>query len=425
MKEKDLNSLKVTRGDATMLYATARGSYTVRLHLGLDQNVDPEAMRRALDQTAERYPYFCVTLKKNEKEFYYERNESPVALLNTDKMITLGTQETNGHIWAVCYKDDHLYLDFFHGRADGAGMYKILATLLYYYFHEVYGLTDDSGIRTLDTPFSEAETADPMNSLPLIDLKSLKLPPAEEPLSMMNSLGLQRGAGKGYIRKISIPEEVMIPFIKENDATPGILICILMARAIERVVPEHTLPIINSYIINARPMLNGLESFHNCTARAVFKFDEAIRKMPLDMQCTAYRGKTILQSDETAVRRMMTFSASTAQMVLDLPDFDTKAKVAGGSMARVFTGSSYIVSYVGRWPYPQLGEHIREFWTETPAGQFTLIELSAVNGNVFVSMVEPYDDDIYYKALAEELKENGIAFKEFGKDPISVAEIRF
>ena len=64
MKEEDLNSLKVTRGDATMLYATARGSYTVRLHLGLDQNVDPEAMRRALDQTAERYPYFCVTLKK-------------------------------------------------------------------------------------------------------------------------------------------------------------------------------------------------------------------------------------------------------------------------------------------------------------------------------------------------------------------------
>ena len=30
-------SLKVTRGDATMLYATSHGSYTVRFHLRLDQ----------------------------------------------------------------------------------------------------------------------------------------------------------------------------------------------------------------------------------------------------------------------------------------------------------------------------------------------------------------------------------------------------
>ena len=72
-----------------------------------------------------------------------------------------------------------------------------------------------------------------------------------------------------------------------------------------------------------------------------------------------------------------------------------------------------------------MGEHIREFWTETPTGPFPLLELSAVNGIVFVSMVEPYQDNIYYEALLEELKENGITCREFEKDPISVAEIRF
>ena len=95
--------LKITRGDAMMLYATSHGSYTIRLHLRLDQRIDGQKLRIALDKTARRYPFFCVTLKRNEREFYYEVNNRPVVLLNTNKAITLGTPETNGHIWSVCY----------------------------------------------------------------------------------------------------------------------------------------------------------------------------------------------------------------------------------------------------------------------------------------------------------------------------------
>ena len=417
-------NLNVTRGDATMLYATANGSYTVRLHFRLDESIKPEIMRKALDLTAGRYPYFCVTLKKNEKEFYYVRNDAPIALLHTDRMITLGTDETNGHIWAVCYNDDHLYLDFFHGRSDGTGMYRLAATLLYYYFHELYGLTDSSGIRTLDTPVTREEIEDPMEHLPILDLSSLSIPPAPEALNLMGSLGFERGEGKGYIRKLSIPEDVMIPFIKENDASPGILVCVLMARAVERVLPDHAKPIINNYVINGRPMLNARDSFHNCSSRAVLEYSDSIAKLPLNMQCTAYRGKTILQSDENTVRNMLTVSASMSQMILDLPDFNTKVQVAGSSMADVYKASSYIVSYVGRWAYPQLEDHICEFWTETPAGPFPLIELSAVNGNVFISMVEAFRENTYYEAFLEELKENNISYREYGKDLVMVAEMQ-
>lgn len=62
--------LQITRGDATMLYATSHGSYTVRIHLRLDERIDGQKLRIALDKTAQRYPYFCVSLKRNEREFY-------------------------------------------------------------------------------------------------------------------------------------------------------------------------------------------------------------------------------------------------------------------------------------------------------------------------------------------------------------------
>ena len=53
----------------------------MRLHLRLDEPIRPDVMRKALDLTAKRYPYFCVSLKRNEREAYYVRNDSPVALV--------------------------------------------------------------------------------------------------------------------------------------------------------------------------------------------------------------------------------------------------------------------------------------------------------------------------------------------------------
>ena len=411
--------LKVTRGDATMLYATSHGSYTIRFHLRLDHGIDGKKLRIAVDRTAHRYPYFCVSLRRNEREFYYEENDRPVALLHTSQAVTLGAPQTNGHIWAVCYDGDNLFIDFFHGRSDGTGVYALIATLLYYYLDE----RDIPGIKTLDTPVSEQETRDPVDDLPLIDLARLNLPASPKAFNLMKASGLAHVDGKGLILKLMIPEASFIPFTRSNDGTPGIMLSVLIARAIERVHPEHEAPLVSNYVVNARPMLKADDTFHNCTNRVVFHYDDRIRRMSLDRQCTAYRGKTFVQADEDRVVQGMTVAGSVARMILELPDFSTKARIAGQAMAGTYDAATYIVSYVGRWKYPQLGRHIREFWTETPVGPFPLIEIAAVNGNIFVSFLQPFEDRRYYDALLDELKENGIAYAECGTTPVTVAEM--
>ena len=70
-----------------------------------------QKLRNALDRAARRYPFFCVSLRRNEREFYYEINDQPVELLHANKAITLGSSETNGHIWAVCYDGEGLWHD--------------------------------------------------------------------------------------------------------------------------------------------------------------------------------------------------------------------------------------------------------------------------------------------------------------------------
>lgn len=413
--------LKITRGDAMMLYATSHGSYTIRLHLRLDQRIDGQKLRIALDKTARRYPFFCVTLKRNEREFYYEVNNRPVVLLNTNKAVTLGAPETNGHIWSVCYDQENLYIDFFHGRSDGTGAYALTATLLYYYYDE----QEIPGIKTLDTPVSDCETHDPVDDLPLLDLSKVNFQASPKALNLMETSSLEHVNGKGLILKLMIPENSFLPFTQLNDGTPGIMLSVLIARAIERVHPEHEEPLVNNYVVNARPMLKAEDTFHNCTNRVVFHYDDRIRQMPLDRQCTVYRGKTFIQADEETIIQGMTVAGSMAQMILDIPDFSTKAAVARNAIEGTYNAVTYIVSYVGRWKYPQLGHHIREFWTETPVEPFPLIEVAAVNENIFVSFLQPFTDRRYYEALLDELKENGIEYVECGSAPVCVADIKY
>ena len=60
--------LKITRGDATMLYATSHGSYTIRFHLRLDQIIDGQKLRIALGKTPHRGILSSVSPSKEMSE---------------------------------------------------------------------------------------------------------------------------------------------------------------------------------------------------------------------------------------------------------------------------------------------------------------------------------------------------------------------
>ena len=124
--------MKITIGDFTAVYGSC-AYLGVRLCVRLDDTIDGEILKAATEKTAKRYPYFCVRFAQNEREYYLEDNPLPVMTINKASSIRLLTEEVNYHVWAVCYKDDFIYLDIYHGLLDGTGMYMVLSTLLYEY----------------------------------------------------------------------------------------------------------------------------------------------------------------------------------------------------------------------------------------------------------------------------------------------------
>ena len=399
----------VTLGDAITVIGSfgINLDYTVRLKLRLLDNIDDEILKEAVDKTRQRYPYLCVRMKKNNESFYYEENPAPIAVLHTDSSIRLNTEETNFHVWCVCYHEDWICLDFYHGITDGIGMYRVLATVLYYYCEKRYGVTDHAGILTLDDPILPEETIDPMDQLPQLDLSGRKAPESVPVFSLASDAGLTKSSPQ--IWDIEIPEAAFVSFSSANDASPGTMISILFARAIDALYPERKKVIMSRYSVNARPMLHAEKTHHNCLSGIVFPYTDRVKAMPFERQCTVHRGTTFIQSDADKVCGQLTGVASFVRSVLQgLPTMEAKKQAFGKMMSGGDTAFTYMVSYVGQWKLKALSPYILEFWTHVPSANPLVIEIAAVNGKIFLSVHQTFREDNIIKSFLQQLEENGI-----------------
>ena len=402
----------VTLGDAiTVMGAFGINlDYTVRLKLRLRDKIDDEILKGAVDKTRQRYPYLCVRMKKDNENFYYEENPAPISVLHTDSSISLNTEETNFHVWCVCYYEDWICLDFYHGITDGFGMYMVLATLLYYYCEKRYGVTDHTGIRTLEDSILPEETIDPMEHLPSIDLSGRQAPTTVPVFSLASDAGLTQSSTQ--IWDIEIPEAAFVSFSSANDASPGTMISILFARAIDALYPEREKIIMSRYSVNARPMLHAEKTHHNCLSGVAFPYTDRVKSMPFETQCTVHRGTTFIQSDADKVCGQLIGVASYVRSILQkLPTLEAKKRAFGQMMSGGVTAFTYMVSYVGQWKLAALSPYILEFWTHVPSANPLVTEIAAINGKIFLSVHQTFREDIVIKSFLGQLEENGIHYQ--------------
>lgn len=407
-----MQRIEITAGDAMHVYGSqAVGvDYTVRLCLRMTERVEAAALANALSATARRYPYLCVTLRADAGGYYYVPNPEPVRLLRTSERICLNSPQSGGHVWAVCYEDDRIFLDFYHGIADGAGMYMVLSTLLYYYCRERYGTEERAGIRTLEDEILPGEAEDPLDAYPPVGLPAAGAPEPPHAFSLVEDAGMTPADVRCC--DIEIPEDAFLKFAFENDASPGTMIALLAARAIDGLHPDREKPIVGAYVVNARPMIGAPADHHNCLSSVRLEYSDRIRKMPLRTQCTAFRGKTILQSDSDSIAPLMAaYAGQNKAVCAAFPGREARERAFAGPFDCGNTYFTYLVSYVGKWRHDRLGQYIREFYTHAPATFYFLLEISAVNGRLFLTVQQRFAEETYLEALLGQLAENGIPYR--------------
>ena len=405
--EKDM--INITTGDVLHAYGGfgQNEDYTVRLVCRMEDAVDGDMLRKAVKSAEKRFPYLLLRMHRDDEKIFYEENREPVAVINRKDRVRLGAAETGYHMWAVCYFEDNIYLEFYHGLCDGTGMYMVLSTILYYYVNQKYGETKEDGVRKVGEEIDPAEYRDPVDMLPEIDIRGIERPERKPAFSLIHDGGFTPCNTKIY--EITIPERDFVKFSAENDASPGVMVSVLMARSIDRLFSERDKAVLSAYVVNARPMLGGMKSHHNCVTTVSLDYSERIRQMDFDRQCTVYRGKTFLQSDEDVVKNNFTYVSSMYKGVMkSTPALEDKLKTFGNMILGGSTFFTFIVSYVGKWKHEAIGRHIREFWTHVPSANDFLIEIAAVNGSIFLTVHQNFKEDALVKAFEREMAERGI-----------------
>ena len=406
------------------LYVTSRESPNeIRIRIRMRDLIDPDILRRAVDTTMERYPYFRVELQKKDGQYIFTENRRSVVITNSLHGVELNSAASNFHMIAFCWQDNWIILDVFHGMTDGTGAYEVLRTLLYYYCSARYSVRlKEEGIRLVGDDISEEEWIDPV-----ANRTDLPTPARNE---MSNALNLIACAGlqddhRHTVYSIAIAESEFMRFNLDNDGSPGTMVALLLSRAIAKLYPEAEDTIRITLCVNQRKALHAPLAHQSLVGGVMLEYKDKMREWPIEKHGTAFRGMDFAQTREETVLMGAASQNAINRMLLSKESDQERVGVASSINAlagRIITAT---VSYVGKANYKEAEQYIRDFrlWTSSASNGLT-IEISAVNGRFTLDFLQTFSSPVFVNAFLKELEENKIVYDLQDVNELELPNIR-
>lgn len=399
----------------TVYETTDQNPHTFRVTIKTKDMVDGDLLQQAADLTMKRYPYFAVQIERDGEDIYFADNDRPMLVLNDDRPILLGSEQVNGHLFSISWWKNKIHIDVYHALTDGGGIYPLIKTLLYYYCSAYYERDLSSeGIRLADDPVDPAEWEDP--AIPEIEEEPFApVVKWQKPAFQLADGGLAEITDKCIVYNIRIHEKEFMRFNLSNDGSPGTIVALFLARAIEKLHPEDKDPVVIAMCVNQRKALGAPLAHHSLVGDVRLPYRGKMKEMPFMDQATSFRGMVALQSDPDIVREEI---KEYKEIVSELRAMDTAEERHRYCVERMDRMTSYFtatISYVGKTDMGEAEHYIQEFHvlpsTALPSSATPLtLELSAMNGSFYVNFMQYFENDCYLKAFIKELRDNDIDY---------------
>lgn len=385
---------------------------TIRIEILLTEPVDAAALAAALESAAVRYPYFAVHLVRNGAEYRMEPNPLPFQVSPAGQTVTLGTPESNGHLFAFAYDGCRLYLDTVHFITDGNGMFPFLKTILYYYLHALHpeARFDTTGIGLAGDPIPEDEADD--YPFPAAPIPAEPLGAQSRPAEVFRLPGQPQGyesADQWTSFRFRIRQKALMGFVSGVDGSPATFIASLLYQAVMAVHPDIRLPVVCGMQHQYRGAL-GRPHSHMCHVNIVpIVYPDRLRGKDIAMLNTIARGCLILRADDESDALTVNEHIRNETLIRDmtLPEKHTH-------MCRVIRSgigdNTFDVSYTGRVDWSGLDRYIHSV---VPHFDLTLsgglsAEIFSVGDTFCVNLMQRSGAEAYADRFAAALEENGI-----------------
>ena len=393
-----------------LLYG-ANGDFfsTFRLAIRLRDTVDYDILSRSVERAMVRYPYFCVFPEREAESLVLRHNDAPPPVFPDGRTVTLGSEESGGHLMSFGCKDNTVFIDCSHYLADGMGVDPLMKTLLYLYAAERYGTEglQAERIRMPDSPVCDGEHAYPFPERAMDEEDAFGVP-HQEPTE---AYGLDPLAfdGEGmYAYHLHVPQKEMMKQASSSDGSPVSFLSVLLYRAFHRLDPTIDKPVVAHVQHQYRAALRTPLSHHSIVNYIPVSMPPRLNKWDVEIQNTVVRGQVILKGEREAD------VASVNRLIGAFPQdasFADKQAAMARFAEKSIRGKTFGISYVGKMDWCGLDRYVTDlhpYIGEKHTKNMLLLEVMTVGDDFALTFMQSGRGERYVRAFMEEIRSLGI-----------------
>ena len=376
---------------------------TFRLAIRMSEAVDYELLSRSVEEAMVRYPYFCVCPEREGESIVLQYNERPFPVFSDDRTVTLGSDDSNGHLISFGCKDKTIFIDASHYIADGMGIDPLMKSLLYLYVSKRYGSEGlvTERIRMPDSPILEGEHAYPFpdRAIETEELNILSGTPQEVyrlDADAFDSEGL-------YAYHLHIPQKAMMAKASSSDGSPVSFLSVLLYRAFHRLDSHVDKTVVAHVQHQYRAALRAPLTHHSIVNYIPVTMAPRLSNWDVEKQNTVVRGQVILKGGTEAD------IASVNRLIEAFPgdgSFADKQDAMSRFAENSIHGKTFGISYVGKMDWCGLDRYVKDLHAyigEKYTKNMLLIEVMTVGEDFSLTFMQSGRGERYLNAFIEEI----------------------
>ena len=365
-------------------------------------------LNQALILANKRYPYFNTKMIEKDGDFYIVQNDLSMVAKKTQKLARLGHISCGYHLIDITYYDHSVYVSFHHALCDGRGIKPYVETLIYYYCLIRYGSQNvPDGVHLADDPLLPNETVDPFMQEYDYDTQKEFLSLSRDAYAIPENVPSKEKTNYRY--EVKIPHYPYIETCKSINATPVILLSLLMSHGIAQLYPSYDKPINANIATDMREALDLPNTFKNCVRSMILPYTHEFSKLSLNQQANQYRKLLNQQRDRDYCRREANGLLSLFNKLDTLNSYKEKQKMMG--FFEGMTLNTYIISYLGQFKLGDNIQHVDEihlYNSGTTGLGINMID----SGECFIlDFKQNFSSDQYVKAFCLELEKINLPYQ--------------
>ncbi len=364
---------------------------TMCVIVSLHEPVDGGILRSVVEALRVRFPYFYVRAAYRGSDVITVPNALPMTVRNTWEPIRLNSEESNYHLGAWKYEKERLAFEIPHALTDGAGALPYVKSVLFLYLSRATGRTfAPEGFRLPGEAIPESEMGDPFRGL---DFDAVQAPfyrkkPIPDFFRLVDGTDVDK-----RVFYLKLPEEQVMLYCRDKDASPNVLFSVLLAKAARRYDPTSEKTITVSVAIDHKAILGNRDNYRLFVGEGILDFPKDLDLKDIRRACTMIHGQLILQAQpENSLWEIKQRKQTSSPPSLDI--------------AR----ASICVSYPKSRSFGPLDPYIQTLYIVTSLAKITdvLCEVTCIHHNFFLAFMQPFASAEYLACFLEELSLAGI-----------------